>query len=306
MGGGTGSGRRGSRSPRRASNATPIRFPEILLRNAQLHYSRMRGGKMLHERGVMEIEGSLTPQPGGAFSFKVQSRGEGDSIGPVVEGQFNADTRVVDARLLDFRFGKDIEVMLPEQVRTWWQEHGLSGNLDIPRFYIKPGTADQPSHFRVETNLKDVTLDIKPEEWMSREEGNRLAALRQTMSDMKRLGLDGGGFVSGIEKLFDPTPVQLERVAGRFVFTEAGIDIERVSGRIEDTPFNIKGRIEGYSPQSAASLTFGGENVTIPHTPRYLNSMPPEFREIYDHLRPEGDGALWVKIDRPAPVRSRW
>jgi len=284
----------------RASNAAPMRFPEILLRNAQLHYSRMRGGKMLHERGVMEIEGSLTPQPGGTFIFKVQSRGEGDSIGPVVEGQFNANTRVVDARLLDFRFGKDIEVMLPEQVRTWWQEHGLSGNLDIPRFYIKPGAGDQPSRFRVETNLKDVTLDIKPEEWMSREEGNRLAALRQTMSDMKALGLDGGGFVSGIEKLFDPTPVQLERVAGRFVFTEAGIDIERVSGRIEDTPFNIKGRIDGYSPQSAASLTFGGENVTIPHTPRYLNSMPPEFREIYDHLRPEGDGALWVKIDRPA------
>jgi hypothetical protein len=292
---------RETRPTTRATGGAPMRFPEILLRNAQLHYSRMRDGQMLHERGVMEIEGSLSPRQGNLLAFKVQSRGEGDSIGPVVEGEFNSDTHTVDARLLDFRFGKDIEVMLPEQVRTWWQEHGLSGNLDIPRFYIKPGTAEERSRFRVETDLKDVTLDIRPEEWMSREEGNRLAALRQTMSDMKALGLDGGGFVSGVQKLFDPTPVELKRVAGRFVFTEAGIDIERVSGRIEETPFQIKGRIDGYSPQSAATLTFGGENVTIPHTPRYLNSMPPEFREIYDHLRPEGDGALWVKIDRPSP-----
>ncbi len=282
----------------RAVTGPPMKFPEILLRNAQVNYRRMRGGVFLPERGLMEIEGSLTPGNDGAFTFKVQSRGEADAKGPVVEGEFNANTKIVDANLRDFNFGKDIEVMLPEQVRTWWKEHSLSGSLDIPKFYIKPGGPDEKSVFRIETNLKDVNLDIKPEEWLSREEGNRLAAMRQTMGAMRSLGLDRSGFVSNLETLFNPSKIELDQVAGRFVFTEAGIDIEQIRGRVENTPFKIKGHIDGYSAQAAASITVVGEHVTIPKTPRYLNSTPPEFREIYDHLRPEGDGAMWVQIDR--------
>ncbi|MDB5319066.1 MAG: hypothetical protein JWN40_697 [Phycisphaerales bacterium] len=286
----------------RVTPGPPMKFPEILLRNAQLNYSRMRNGRVLQERGLIEIEGSLTPGAEGNFTFRVQSRSEADSIGPVVEGVFNVNTKFVDAKLRDFRFGKDIEVMLPEQVRTWWNEHGLSGNLDIPRFYMKPAGKDgQGGRFRIETNLKDVNLDIKPQEWLSRDELNRLTAMQQSMAAMKSLGLDSSGFVSNLETAFNPSKLELDQVAGRFVFTEEGIDIERVNGRIENTPFQIKGHIAGYSAQAAATLTFAGEHVTIPKTPRYLNSTPPEFREIYDHLQPEGDGALWVKIDRPTP-----
>jgi hypothetical protein len=292
---------REQRTTTRVSSGPPMKFPEILLRNAQLNYSRLRNGKFLQERGLIEIEGSLTPGADGNFTFKVQSRGQGvDSVGPVVDGFFNVNSRVVDAKLRDFKFGKDIEVMLPEEVRTWWNEHGLSGSLDIPRFYIKPGGKDgAPSKFRIETNLKDVNLDVKPQEWLSRDELGRLTAMRQSIAAMRSLGLDEGGFASKLETLFNPSPIELDRVSGRFIFTEDGIDIERVNGRIENTPFQIKGRINGYSAQSAATLTFAGEHVTIPRNPRYLNSMPPEFREVYDHLQPEGDGALWVKIERP-------
>jgi len=294
---------RATREERATTQGVPgprMKFPEILLRNAQLSYSRIRDGKLLVERGLMEIEGSLTPGDDGAFTFKVQSRGEADSKGPVVEGHFNVDSKMVEASLRDFSFGKDIEVMLPEQVRRWWNDHGLSGSLDIPRFYMKPGKRNEKSRFRIETNLKEVTLDIRPEEWLSRDEVNRLAAMRGAVSAMRGLGLDTNGFVSGVEGLFNPSTIELDRVAGRFVFTEDGIDVEHVSGRVEDTPFQIKGHIDGYSPQAAASITVEGKNVTIPHTPRYLNAMPPDFRELYDHLRPEGDGALWVQIDRPS------
>ncbi|HEY7118795.1 MAG TPA: hypothetical protein VH475_19555 [Tepidisphaeraceae bacterium] len=292
------------RTTTRTAPGPRMKFPEVLLRNAQITYSRIRGGRLLTDHGLMEIEGSLKPMEDGTFAFTVQSRGgagEADAIGPVIKGQFNAGTRVIAASLENFRFGKDIEVMLPQQVRQWWVQHGLSGNLDIPKFYVKPARNGEKMKFRIETDLRNVNLDIQPDEWLSREEGTRLEAMRESVAFMKSLGLDAHGFVSHVENLFNPSIVELDKVAGRFVFTEDGIDIDRVSGWIEKNPFHISGRIDGYSPQSAASITLEGDDITIPHSPRYVNSMPPAFRELYDHLRPEGDGALSVKIVRPSP-----
>lgn len=285
----------------RPARGPRLKFPEVLLRNAQIHYSRLRDGKLLHEQGVMEIEGSILPGNEGELGFRVQSRGEAQGIGPVVRGQYNVDTQVVSATLENFTFGKDIEVMLPEQVRAWWVQHNLSGSLDIPAFYVKPARNGEKRQFRIETDLKNVNLDIMPEEWLSREEAQRLAAMRRSLAFMKSAGLDANGFVSGIEGVFNPSPIELDKVAGRFTFTEEGIDIDRLSGWIEKNPFTINGRIEGYSPEAAVTLTVEGQNVTIPHAPRYLNAMPPAFRELYDHLKPEGDGSLWVKIQRPTP-----
>src|SRR4051812_20920294 len=287
------------RATTRKAEPQPMKFPEILLRNAQINYSRIRDGRVLRDHGLMEIEGSLKPlEERGAFAFAVQSRGEGDSIGPAIKGQFNVDSKTIAASLENFRFGKEIEVMLPEQVRAWWVAHGLSGTLNIPTFSLKAGTKEERSHFRIETDLRNVTLDIQPEEWLSREENGRLSAMRESMALMKSMGLDRNGFVTHLQKQFDPSMIELDKVAGRFIFTEDGIEIDRVSGWVEKNPFQINGRIRGYSAQAAATIEVRGDNVTIPHSPRYLNSMPPAFREIYDHLRPEGDGNLWVKIDR--------
>jgi hypothetical protein len=149
--------------------------------------------------------------------------------------------------------------------------------------------------------LKWVTLKIQPEEWLSREEEERLGAMRETVRFMKDAGLDGAGFASGLEAMFEPSAVDLERVNGRFVFTRDGIEIKQVEGSVEKNPFVINGHIDGYTPQAAASITFVGSDVSIPHSPRYLNSMPMAFRELYEHLRPEGEGSLTVRIDRPTP-----
>src|SRR5439155_8337755 len=50
--------------------------------------------------------------------------------------------------------------------------------------------------------------------------------------------------------------------------------------------------------QAPTSITLRGDNVKIPAEPRYLNSMPPAFRELYDHLHPDGKGSLWVSVER--------
>jgi hypothetical protein len=289
---------RTERSTTRASNAPALKFPEVLLRNAQLHYSRLRDGRLLQESGLMDIEGSLMPGEDGSFSFRVQSRSEAESIGPVLKGDFNVKTGAVWARLERFRFGKDIEVMLPEQVRTWWVAHGLSGGLDIPDFSIQPGRNGEKSRFRIVTELHNVNLDIQPDEWLSREEGKRLAAMRQSVAAMKALGLDGEGFVSKIQGLFDPSKIELDQVSGNFVFTEAGIEVKELKGSIEENGFVINGHIDGYSAQAPTSITLRGDSVKIPAEPRYLNSMPPAFRELYDHLHPDGRGSVWVSVER--------
>ena len=57
-------------------------------------------------------------------------------------------------------------------------------------------------------------------------------------------------------------------------------------------------RLPSSVAEAAASITLRGDKVVIPRAPRYLNSMPAAFREIYDHLHPEGSGSLLVQIDR--------
>src|SRR3954471_1683369 len=71
-----------------------MKFPEILLRNAQITYSRLRDGKLLTDHGIMEIEGSLKPGDDGTFAFALQSRGGDDAeIGPAVKGVFNMGSK---------------------------------------------------------------------------------------------------------------------------------------------------------------------------------------------------------------------
>jgi hypothetical protein len=296
---------RAEREVKTTTRGTPgprMKFPEILLRNAQITYSRLRDGRMLTDRGLMEIEGTLKPTGGGTFAFALQSRGGADdSIGPAVRGNFDVDSKAVSASLENFRFGKEIEVMLPQQVRDWWTQHGLAGSIDIPHFEVTPAHGGQRMKFRIETDLRNVNLDIHPEEWISREEGRRLVAMRQSMAFMRALGLDSGGFVSEVEQLFNPSVIELDKVTGRLVFTEDGIDVVAMGGWLEKNPFTINGHIEGYSPQAAATMTVVGENIAIPHNPRYVNSLPPAFRELYDHLRPEGEGSLWLKLHRDTP-----
>lgn len=288
------------KSATRRAPGPKIKFPEINLRNAQLNYSRLRGGELLHDRGLMDIEGTLKPGDDGAFSFLIQSRGESDSMGPMIEGDFNVYTKEVNARLLhDFHFGKEIEVMLPEQVRKWWMAHGLSGSLKISKFQILPRKPGEENSFSIETEVHDVKMHVHPEEWLSRAENARLAAMRQTMASMKSMGLDDGGFVSKLEEFFDPSEIELSQVNGKFSFTQKGIEFSELSGRVEqDNFFDISGHIDGYFPEAAALIVVKGDKVEIPEKPRYLNSLPAAFREIYEHLQPQGTGSLLVRIER--------
>lgn len=120
-------------STRPGEEAPAVPLPEIVLRNARIEYSEIRGGKFT-SRGSMAIEGRLSPSYDRShYSFELQSRGAVEGVGPVVSGRVQlADGKVI-AALTNFRFGRDIEAMLPSEVRDWWLAHQLEG-AQHPRF----------------------------------------------------------------------------------------------------------------------------------------------------------------------------
>src|SRR5206468_503373 len=85
------------------------------------------------------------------------------------------------------------------------------------------------------------------------------------------------------------------------VFTQDGVNIEGLSGRVDNNGLKINGRIEGYTPDAPVTLnvtSFTTENLTIPASPRYISSLPRPVREFYEQLRPEGTCRLTLDVKR--------
>ena len=263
--------------------AAPL--PEILLRNARLETSELRDGKLV-ERGSMALDGQVLPSADGRhFSFEVQSRGS-EGIGPYVTGSVDTVTGGMDANLRNFEFGQDwdfghdVQKMLPAAVREWWQRHQLAGRLDIPVVRYVPGRDGQNPNFRIETDLNGVTLAVGPEEWGASETPNIPGAASRPTAKKT---------------------ISLRQVSGVLVFTEAGIEVSDLTGRVENNGLRVSGRYEGYGPTAPLKLHVSSletENVYIPPSPRYVESMPRPVRLLYDSLRPQGTARVDVEVDR--------
>ncbi|MGB7159770.1 MAG: hypothetical protein WBD40_17015, partial [Tepidisphaeraceae bacterium] len=303
------------------SPGAPLVLPEVLLRNAQIDYSEIRGGKY-RELGALGLEGQLTPAADGdRYHFELQGRGQ-QGIGPVVSGSFSRSTGQVIAQNARVNFGRDVRTMLPAEVRTWWEAHQLSGQVNIPLLSYTPPRDGKPTAFKVETELERVTLAISPEEWLGRDDLLRRASVRwvyDTLRWMEEAGFPRRDPVhqpfvpvslpARLAALFDLAPVKLHRVSGSFVFTKDGVndgvEIRDVGGRVESMENNalvINGRIDGFSPLSPARVTVSSranEQIYIPPAPQLIGSMPRQVREIYEHLRPHGTGSVKIELVRP-------
>jgi hypothetical protein len=279
----------------------PIKLPEILLRNAQIDYSEVRNGKM-NATGSMAIEGRLTPgDEANQYTFALQGRDASQEMGPVLMGSINLEHVSLSGRLRNFELGP-MSAMLPREVREWWKQHELAGRVDIPEFSFSPGTKGQKATFKVETTLNGVNLAVHPSEWMSRAENQALRDIHGAFDMQRNMGMNLNGDVDQMSVNFEPTAIKLEQVSGRFIFTQDGIDIDDVTGRLETNGLKINGHIEGYSPEAAATLrvtSLQTENIYIPAAPRYVRSMPRNMRELYEHLHPEGSCSLWLELKRP-------
>lgn len=96
--------------------------------------------------------------------------------------------------------------------------------------------------------------------------------------------------------------VQLRQVSGRFVFTENGIDVRNLAGRVENNLLEIDGHIDGYNPDATVSMrvaSSASEDLHIPESPRYIWSLPHAVREFYTKTRPQGTCRLQLDVKRP-------
>jgi hypothetical protein len=304
-----------SQPARSVSTSTMPQLPEILLRNARIEYSEVQHG-VYKPLGAIAIEGQLSPSSDGErYTFELQSRGGGadtkfaSAMGPTVTGMLVRNTGVITAKLNGFEFGPGIWSMLPAQVRQWWERHKLAGGVDVPVLTFTPGRGGAESKFKIQTELHGVNLTVLPDEWMSRDEILTQQFAADAFDTLRKAGL-GDAYVTQLEKLVEPAPIELQHVTGTFQFTEDGIVIGKtsedaksvipVTGGLEDNLFRISGAIQGYSPLSPASIKVVSHKTRIPAKPRYVTSMPRQVRELYDHLRPQGDCSLEVTLDRPA------
>lgn len=267
------------------SQAPTAPLPEVLLRNARLEMSEVVDGKLV-ERGSMALDGQVLPSADGQhFSFQLQSRGS-EGIGPYVTGTVDTMTGEMDANLRNFEFGQDwdfghdVQKMLPAAVRDWWQRHELAGRLDIPVVRYVPGRDRTPPRFRVETDLNGVTLAVGPEEW-----GGEALAPTTAASQ------------SSQEKT-----ISLRQVSGVLIFTESGLEVNDLTGRVENNGVRVSGHYSGYGPTAPFQLRISSlhtENIYIPASPRYVESLPQGVREFYNSLRPQGTARIDVELERP-------
>ena len=279
------------------------RLPEIVLRNARVDYSRLEEGR-LSPQGSIAIEAQLTPDDeAGIYRFHVQSRGESDAMGPRVTGQVRLDSGRVDARLHNFKFGQDVKTMLPEQVQRWWEDHQLAGRVDVPQLSYIAG-ARGGAFTTAKVAVDGVTLTIQPRELQSSEEIWRRRELDRAFALLRGGGADTGGWITRVERSIAPEPITLREVQGTFTFTPDGIELSDVRGLIEDNAVSINGRIAGYTPDAPADLRITsppGRPLVFRSELPFVNTLPPQARETYDHLRPQGKATLDVRLNRDTP-----
>ncbi len=283
----------------RPSNSGKLpELPEIRLRNARVEYGRTEAGQFTRT-GSMTIEAQLIPDDASkAYQFRVQSRGESELLGPRVVGSYNLANRRVEARLDNFEFDRDMRAMLPEQVQQWWRDHALAGRVDVPQLSY---TLGEEGAFAARVSLNRVTLVVQPHEAQSADEIWRRTELAGMFGLLSATGANSGNWLARASWLIEPQPVTLHDAQGVFAFTNAGIELRDVIGRIEGNAVKINGHVTGYSPDAPLDLKISsleGEQIVLPQEIRWINSLPPVVRETYDHLRPRGAAELSIELNR--------
>ncbi len=278
-------------------------LPQIILRDAQVAYMQVEDGKA-HLKGWYGLEAQLSPVPEqdpDHYDFTIQTRGR-EELGPSVEGTMRTDGGASVAQMRNFTFGQDIKTMLLEKPRAWCEWHQLEGRMDVPQMRYTPGRDGAKPTFSAEINLGDVELAVHPEEWMSREQNDRVQWFHGVLDTalehrwLSRLTADM------LRKLSTPQPIHLRQVSGKMVFNENGIELSGVNGKLEGNWFAIDGKIDGYTPDAPADLTLSsvvGHDLEIPAwSPTYVGSLPMEVQEICERLHPQGTCSGWLRLQR--------
>jgi hypothetical protein len=296
------------RPPRRPNSSGlsgPMQLPQIILRDAQVAYMELRNGKTF-PLGWYSLEGSLNPsdEEPDRYDFQLQSRGR-EAMGPSVDGTIRTQGGVSVAHMQNFTFGPDIKTMLLSEPRQWCEWHQLEGHIEVPEMVYNPNPGGGGPIFRAELVLSDVQMLVHPQEWMSHQQNQRVQLFHDFLDSAEKQNWITPQFAQTLRRLSTPDPIRFTQVSGDLVFTQAGIELKGISGKIENNWFNIDGQMDGYSPDAPAHLTISsvtGHDLEIPEIPPdYLGTLPHEAQDVIEHFRPHGTCALRVDIRRNEP-----
>ncbi|MEM6314372.1 MAG: hypothetical protein AAF743_09810, partial [Planctomycetota bacterium] len=206
---------------------TPDQLPAFLLRGGVIEVARRDTAGNDDVIGTLSLEGQLLPEDDGTYSFNVRTRGN-EQRGPAADGNIDLDNGTMSAQVVNFTLGSDVQAMLPERVREWWERLEVAGRIDVPTVRYRFKTPRQPtSGFEVVVDVTNGTLRVPMEAWNSRRE---IEARRMF-----------AGWAEGLPRRFAeptvaallPPPVTLENVTGRFRFTQSSVTIEQLIGKLE-------------------------------------------------------------------------
>ncbi len=280
----------------------PLVLPQIILRDAEVAYKELHNGKTVSV-GWYSLEGSLNPnvdEPD-RYDFELQSRGR-ESLGPSVNGVIRTQGGISVAHMQNFTFGPDIKTMLLAEPRQWCEMHQLQGRIDVPEMVYDPNPGGSGPIFHAQLVLSDVEMVIHPQEWMSAEQNDRIKLFHEVLETAESRKWISSNTAYILRGLSTPQPVRFSQVSGDMLFTQSGILLKGITGKVENNWFNVDGQLAGYSPDAPAHLIVSsvtGHDLDIPDIPPdYLGSFPKEAQDVIEHLHPRGTCALRVDIQR--------
>ena len=89
----------------------------------------------------------------------------------------------------------------------------------------------------------------------------------------------------------EPIPLKLENVAGKFVFTQDGVNIDGLSGRVDNNGLKINGRIEGYTPEAPVARVTLTRSAILSARTLLITITGQQKRELLEGAIADGHSA---------------
>ncbi|HEY2589785.1 MAG TPA: hypothetical protein VGI81_28840 [Tepidisphaeraceae bacterium] len=113
-----------------------------------------------------------------------------------------------------------------------------------------------------------------------------------------------------LSDMTDTAPVLMREVSGSFLFDQDRIEVKdllvRVGSGDAEHPdatnaFVVSGSMEGYGPDAPFHLAVrsaDGKGMYFPAHPTFIDSLPPDVKQIYDQIKPQGWLRALATVDR--------
>lgn len=305
-------------------------LPHLLISQLEVVFTQIRHGAYSH-RGAIRLDASLQHLAGSRYSFDFLSSSGGrlrDQDRTAITGSVDLASGEVLARLHRMSFNEALVRILPKNVRRVLEDFAFAGDFRIPTLRYRP-TPGAPPAFAVRVEFDHLGLAVHPRHLLSRQERRRMEMVEAALRLFRGMDLNrpvigmrpddpatrpAAGFVpvrlvDYLDRQLQSRPMVLRDFAGAITFSNSGIEVEQLAGRLEGNDLVFSGELPGYDPAGGYQLdgparlrvaTAEGKRLKIPPTPQFMTWMPDGVRRVYQQFEPTGEVGLQVDLVRAA------